>query len=165
MQQTPIIETKHSIDGRAQSFSCTALSLTPRLAVVRFEHTRVGHAGGFAIPAGSYTLGFFWPRRSYNCYRFTAPAGEVIAHRFDVVEHVRIEPNHVSYRDLLLDLWVAPSGEAVFEDEDDVTAAITDGLLSPTQIDRIDRTRRLLLRSWRRIVAECEQVVERLPPH
>jgi len=129
---------------------------------VRFDHTGARDAGGFFFPAGSHTLGYFWSGRAYNCYRFAGPDGAVIAYRFDVVDRVRIVPGHVSYRDLLLDLWVSTEGVVQLEDEDEVAAARTSEALGPAQWNRIERTRALLLRDHRRIIAEVESVASRL---
>ncbi len=157
-----VLETKHTLDGRAQTFSCSAVLLSERLAVVRFEHSGAREVGGFRIPAGSHTLGFFWRWRPYNCYRMAGPDGRVIAYRFDVVDRVRISADHVSYHDLLLDIWVSPAGETSVEDEDEVEAATAAGLLSRAQRERIERTQRWLIGSHRRVVAEVEAIVRAL---
>lgn len=157
-----IRETKRTLDGRRQTFECGLASVTPRLAIVRFEHPAAARRGGFFFPAGSYTLGFFWAGRHYNLYRFTGPDGAVIAYRLDVVDAVRISPEHVSYTDLLLDAWLPPGGPPRVEDEDEVEAATAAGLLSPRRQAIISRTRRLLERSWPRIIADAEAELRRL---
>lgn len=159
MQSHPILETKESLDGRRETFACTALRIDRSLAVVRFDHPAERRVAGFFFPAGSYTVGFFWARRTYNCYRFTGPDGVAIAYRFDVVDRVRIQPGHVSYRDLLLDLWVSPAGAITIEDEDDVATAATSGLLDPRQRATIERTRDLVVRWHARIIAQCESLI------
>jgi predicted RNA-binding protein associated with RNAse of E/G family len=157
-----VLETKFTIDGRAQTFTCAGLLLTPRLAMVRFDHADARRTGGYEIPAGSYTIGFFWRGRGYNCYRFTRPDGSVIAYRFDAVERVGIRPGRVWYHDLLLDVLIGPDGAVWVEDEDEVEEATAGGLLSPAQQQRIERTKALLLRGHARIIAECEREVARL---
>lgn len=158
-----VLEIKHTLDGRTQTFACTAVFHTPRLIVVRFAHPGERRAGGFHFPAGSHTLGFFWRARSYNLYRITGPDENVIAYRFDVMERVRITPRIVGYHDLLLDLWVNPAGVVAVEDEDEVRAAQAAGLLTPRQHATIERTRSLLERGHARIIAECEQLIAGLP--
>lgn len=159
MQPHPILETKESLDGRQESFACTALRIGRSFAIVRFDHPAERRVAGFFFPAGSYTVGFFWSRRTYNCYRFTGPDRVPIAYRFDVVDRVRIRPGRVSYRDLLLDLWVSPAGAVTVEDEDDVVVAAASGLLDPRQQATIERTRALVLQRHARIIAECELLI------
>ncbi len=94
--------------------------MSPRLAVLLFPHPGERRAGGFLFPAGSRTYGFFWSRRHYLLYVLHGPDGGLIAHRFDVVDEVRLRPGRVEYLDLALDVWANPSGRAWTEDEDEV---------------------------------------------
>ncbi|MGH2587021.1 MAG: DUF402 domain-containing protein [Dehalococcoidia bacterium] len=162
MQAGSVVESKETLDGRVESFACAALLLSPRLAVVRFDHPGERRTGGFFFPAGSYTVGYFWRSRSYNCYRIAGPDTRVIAYRFDVVDRVRIRAGHVHYRDLLLDIWVSPSGDVTVEDEDELQEAVARGLLTPAEQNLIHRTRRLLLRDHARVLHEVEQIAHRL---
>ncbi len=159
---TEVLEVKRFPDGRQETYSCLALGVTPRLAVLLFPHPSERRAGGFVFPAGSRTYGFFWARRHYLLYALHAPDGTLIAHRFDVVDEVRLRPDHVEYLDLALDVWVDPSGEAWTEDEDEVAELKGRGLLSPHRLALIERTRRLLLTRHQRIVSEAQAELRRL---
>lgn len=147
-----VTEVKRFLDGHTESFQCEALAVGAGAAVVRFRHRQGRTAGGFHLPAGSVTYGFFWRGRHYTLYRFVGPDGRLIAHRFDVVDEVRISRRRIEYLDLLLDLWVDPEGHARLEDEDDVTEYAARGLLSPERLALIERTRRHLLARCRRII-------------
>src|SRR5690348_6252356 len=98
---TGFTEIKRTLDGREQSFETALIAATPRLAIVRFEFTgsTYANAGGFSIPAGSYTTGFFWRDRTYNLYHICQAGGSPIADRFDVVEGVRIRRDGVQFTD------------------------------------------------------------------
>ncbi len=140
-----ITEVKRHLDGRVERFDCLLVTRRPQLIVVRFDHRRTRRAGGLLIPAGSRSYGFFWRRRGYVLYRIVGPDGSLIAHRFDVVEDVRLG-DAVSYTDLLLDVWIDPEGRVWVEDEEEVAEHGRHGLLSPAQRARIERTQALLLR-------------------
>ena len=157
-----ITEVKRHLDGSAERFDCELVLRRPHLVVVLFEHRRGRSTGGFHIPRGSRTYGFFWRRRPYSFYRMAAPDGRVIAHRYDVVDDVRLGEHEVSYLDLLLDVWVAPDGAVRVEDEDEVAEYARHGLLSRAQRDRITRTRTLLLRRHRTIAREAARLLEGL---
>ena len=150
-----ITEVKRHLDGRVERFRCRLMLRRPHLAVLRFDHAHTRRAGGFIFPRGSRSFGFFWPRRPYVLYRMENPRGQLIAHRFDVVEGVRLGEEEVSYTDLLLDLWIDPTGEARVEDEDEVDDHARRRLLSIERRHRIDRTRGLLLRRYTAIVKEA----------
>ena len=147
-------ETKHRLDGRTESFEVTLLAAAPTMVTVRYDFSgeRYARAGGFTIPPGSYTTGFFWRERSYNLYHITHADGTPIADRFDVVESVRIRRDRVEFTDLLLDLWVSALGEAHFEDEDEVREYHERGLIGDERLRRIERTGSYLARNHRRIV-------------
>jgi hypothetical protein len=151
------IETKRTLDGRVQRFRTQLLLRTPRFVAVRYALSSGPPftLGGFVIPPGSYSTGFFWRDRAYNLYHFTRADGTPVADRFDVVERVRIGRDGVEFTDLLLDLLVSPLGEARFEDEDEVEQAHEQGLIDAVQRALIDRTARHLARHHKRIIAEA----------
>ena len=160
-----VTEVKRHLDGRVERFDCRLIARWPHLAVLRFDHRAELRAGGFLFPAGSRSYGFFWRRRPYQLYRMVGPDGRLIAHRFDVVEGVRLDEDEVSYTDLLLDLWVDPQGGPRAEDEDEVAEYARRGLLSPAQRAHIERTRGLLLRRHAVIAREAARLlasIERL---
>ena len=154
-----VTEVKRHLDGRVERFACRLVLRRPHLAVLRFDHKEARHAGGLRLPAGSHTFGFFWRRRPYVLYRIVGPDGGLIAHRFDVVEDVRLGETEVSYTDLLLDLWVDANGTAQIEDEDEVEEHVRRGLLSHGQLDRIEHARVLLLRRHRAIAREAARLL------
>ena len=152
-------EVKRHLDGRIERFDCRLVLHRPNVAVLRFDHRSERRAGGFVPPRRSRTFGFFWRRRPYLLYRIEGPNGALIAHRFDVVEDVRLERREVSYTDLLLDLWVGPQGSVLIEDEDEALEHVRRGLLSTAQQARIERTRALLLRRWPTLVREAAAIL------
>ena len=150
-----VLEVKRFPQGRQETYRCLGLDVSPRLAVLVFPHASERRAGGFVFPAGSRTYGFFWARRHYVLYALHGPGGALIAHRFDVVDEVRLRPDRVEYLDLALDVWADPSGRAWAEDEDEVVELASRGLLSAQRLALIERTKRLLLARHRRIAAEA----------
>ena len=154
-----VTEVKRHLDGQVERFGCRLVARRPHLTVLRFDHGAELRAGGFLFPAGSRSYGFFWRRRPYQLYRMVGPNGRLIAHRFDVVEGVRLDEDEVSYTDLLLDLWVDPQGGPRVEDEDEVAEYARRGLLSPAQRAHIERTRGLLLRRHAVIAREAARLL------
>jgi hypothetical protein len=155
-----VIEVKRHLDGRVERFACRLVVRERHVAVLRFDHERRRMAGGFELPAGGRTYGFFWPRRSYVLYRILGPDGALILHRFDVAESVRLSEREVSYLDLLLDVLVDPAGRVRVEDEDHVEEYARRGLLSKAQQARIERAKALLLRRHSAIEREAARLLE-----
>lgn len=152
MSETPFLEVKRTIAGTERRFDCEAIFVSSRLAVVKFIFIRPVTIGGTTHEAGGWTEGFFWRRRNYNLYHIVSREGVPLADRFDVIDHVRIQPRGVRYDDLLLDLWLYPNGEVLLEDEDEVQQALAAGQLSQPRLEVIRRTEKLLLDQGRRIV-------------
>jgi hypothetical protein len=150
-------EVKRTIAGEDRLFDCSAIAVTPRLAVVKFIFTRPLTIEGRTHEAGGWTEGFFWRGRNYNLYHIVSRDGEPLADRFDVIDHVRIYLDGVRYDDLLLDVWLYPDDRLLVEDEDEVQAALAAGLLSERRLALIRRTERLLITRGRRIVNQALQ--------
>ncbi len=154
-----IEEIKRHLDGRVERHSLRLVLRRPHLVVAFYEFARGFHRDGFIFPRGSYTYGFFWKRRPYVMYRMLDPQGQLVADRFDVVEDVYLGEREVSYRDLLLDIWIDASGHVQVADEDEVAEATREGALSNAQLARIERTHDLLLRRHRMIATEAERLL------
>ncbi len=152
-------EVKRHLDGRVERHSLRLVLRRPHLVVAFYEFARGLRTDGFTFPRGSVTYGFFWKRRPYVMYRMLDPQGRLVANRFDVVEDVHLGEREVSYRDLLLDIWIDASGMIQIADEDDVADARREGVLSNAQLARIERTRGLLLRRHRTITTEAERLL------
>lgn len=158
-----IIEVKRKLDGSEERFATELVHRSPSLLLVLFR-----------IERGERSLdsyGCFWPRRPYGCYHIVRPsgapdAGREVLSRFDVLRDVEIAEGEVRYLDLLLDLVVR--GDAAgrlsvrWEDEDEVEAALADGLLDAANGAYIERARRRLERRHRRVVGEVRALLRRL---
>ena len=156
MRPERITEVKRHLDGREERFECEALVVAEGFAAVSWTNPKPFGP----LPKGSTTLGFFWRRRPYNLYRFLSPDGDVLGHRFDVVEEVEIRPGRIAYLDLLLDVRVSPTGEIDIEDDDEVRRAADKGMIDDRRLASIERAMRTITRDWRRIVREA---LRRLP--
>ena len=152
---TRFIEVKRRLDGSAEEFDCELVHRAERVVVVSF---RLPAAVG-DVPKGTITLGWFWTRRPYNLYRFLAKDGDVLRHRFDVVDEVRIGDDRVEYLDLIVDVLVSPTGEITIEDEDELQAAAKRGRVEERRVEAIERALTTITRDWRRIVREALAVL------
>ncbi len=149
------VEVKRRLDGSEELFECELLHRTESVVVVSF---RLPAAVG-DVPKGSTTIGWFWARRPYDLYRFVARDGDVLLHRFDVVDDVRIGEDRVEYLDLIVDVLVSPTGEVTIEDEDELKAAARRGRIDTGRVNAIERALSTVTRDWRRIVREALAVL------
>ncbi len=154
-----ITEVKRHPDGREVRFDLQLIQRYAHLIVARFVHPMALQRDSFTIDHDAISYGFFWRWRPYVMYRMLDASGRLIANRFDVVEDVRLAERTVAYTDLFLDLWVGPDGTPHLEDEDEVTDAGCGGLLSRSQLNRIEETKELLLRRHRVIATEAARLL------
>lgn len=120
-KQTKIIERKIRHDATMADYECVPLDVQQQSAVlfylieksftIKTEHVHV------VIPAGSYTIGFYWAERPYNVYMWRDREGTYLGSYFNIVRNTRISPEMVSYEDLIIDVMVLPSGEYFVLDE------------------------------------------------
>jgi hypothetical protein len=149
------VEVKRRLDGSSEEFDCPLVHRAERVVVVSFKlPAAVGD-----VPKGTTTLGWFWTRRPYDLYRFIAKDGEVLRHRFDVVDDVVIAEDRVEYLDLIVDVVVSPTGEITIEDEDELQRAAKGGRVDAKRVDAIERALTTITRDWRRIVREALAVL------
>lgn len=145
-----ITEVKHHLDGREERFDCELLLKRDDSALVRFVfHQDAPHKDGpFRLPAGEIvTLAAFWERRSYLIYRLLDAGGQLIGHRFDVCEDVRIG-DEIHYTDLLLDVWMPPDGTIHVLDQDEVENARISGRMTERQNAVVKRAESDLSERW-----------------
>ena len=156
-----LLEVKERLQGSPLRFSLERWLVTESLAVGRWLAFDDRYAA-----AGTSSWGCWWRGRPYGAYRIHRPDGSLRSYRIDVVEAVRIAPDVVRYRDLLLDAWILPSGDFRLEDEDEVAVALDSGALSVAQHRRICRVQVLIERRaselTRRIDAAIAEAVERV---
>ncbi|MBI1729152.1 DUF402 domain-containing protein [Candidatus Acetothermia bacterium] len=154
-----IIETKIHLDGRREEFACDAVVLKPDVAIVNFIWNREKplRDGPIYLPAGEiHTRAHFWRDRNYLIYKITLADGTLLGHRFDVCEKVQIS-REITWVDLLLDLWVEPSGQIHILDEDEMHESQTRGLLTQDNLQIISSTKEHLLKKYRQIIEELEE--------
>jgi hypothetical protein len=159
----PFRERKRKVDGTIEDYETELVYRDGRVAIVRFEVTKGGGPPrlAVAVPAGSVSFGYFWSRRPYSMYRWIGPDGSLLAHRFDAVGAVRIDPAGVDYQDLLLDWWVLPDGTLLEEDRDELEAAIASSAISAADAAKVNEAARQIYSRYRHIIDEVEDLERR----
>jgi predicted RNA-binding protein associated with RNAse of E/G family len=117
----PIVERKTRFDGSVQEFTCRIFALEPgKRAVIRYDFERDWSVNGIALPKGGFTAGHFWTDRPYNVYHWLDPAGRTLGFYFNVGHTDEITEATVAWRDLIVDVVVAPDGNIDILDEDEI---------------------------------------------
>ncbi len=131
------IEIKLHKNKPPQQFCCTLLHREPGYAVLRYVSNEPGQIADIRIGAGSTTVAHYWSGRPYVVWRMFDRTGRLIGTLFHICADVRIFADHLSYEDLLLDIWIDPGGALRILDEDELHACTARGLLSAEELQRI----------------------------
>lgn len=151
-----IWEIKERLSGEQLRFDLECWLQSERLVVARWL---APDPNPYGIAPGTFSWGCWWRDRPYGAYRVHRPDGSLRSYRLDAVERVRIEPQAVHYRDLLLDAWITPEGAVRLEDEDEVQEEMAAGRLSAHERRRVDCTRLLFERRAQAIVARIDEAI------
>lgn len=159
-----VIERKLKPGGDVREYRCTLRHLSEGLMVVRFE---MAEGAGvfqppFDIPRGSWSLGFFWKRRTFNLYRMHGPDGEVLGHRMDALTDVRFGTDDVTYRDLALDWWVLADDTLIEEDREEFEGLVASGVLSAADARAVNEASRQVYSRYRHIIDDAAALETRL---
>lgn len=160
---TRITERKQKPGGESVSFPCELVAANQRFALVVFTVERpASFKTPVPIPAGTRSYGYFWTNRPYNAYRFVAPDGRIVCHRFDAVTDVVITTGEIRYRDLALDWWVLDDNTLLEEDRDEFESLVATGTLSSADEIAGAEASRAIFSRYRHIIDELAMVQQRL---
>lgn len=120
----PMIERKIRYDGSVVEYGCNLLECGEDHAVLLYNITNAftiseGQAS-LTVPSGSYTVAFYWVDRPYNVYMMSNENGEFLGAYVNIVRNTVISDGLVSFEDMIIDLLVLPSGDAIVLDEDEL---------------------------------------------
>ncbi len=160
----PVLERKIKPDGAVREYPCRLVHIEPGFAVIRYVVEKGGVVFGAPVdvPPDSVSYGYFWQRRPYSVYRMKRRDGRLIAHRFDASTVVEITPEAITYRDLVLDWWITPTGEVIEEDVDEFEDLVASRSLSPRDRRVAGEAARQVLSRYRHIIDELESLERRL---
>ena len=154
-QRTParIVEIKTTLSGRVDRFVCDVAERSDERVVLIY---RIGGPGrevhGVWLPAGTVTVGYFWPARPFNLYHWIGPDGATLAYYFNVGDVVRYERHELEWLDLAVDVLATPGGRVEVLDEDELPPD-----LDPDVRRYVEQTRDHVLRDLPALMQEAER--------
>jgi len=147
-----IIERKTRLDGTTEEYACEGLVVEPgKRAVLRYVIDRARRVGDIELRPGVVTVAHYWIDRPYNAYHWlegTRTVGLYVS----IADRTRIEAASVSYRDLVVDALLRPSGAVDVLDEDELPPD-----LEPAARKTIADALEVLITNGRRLAAEIER--------
>jgi len=148
------LEIKLHKNKPAQQFLCTLIRREPGYAVLRYVSDEPGRIDDIHIAPGSITIAHYWTARPYVAWRMFERNGTLIGTLFHICDDVRIFDDHLSYEDLLLDVWITPGGDVRILDEDEVMECAAEGLIGTAELQYICTAREHIAERHTNIIAE-----------
>ncbi len=135
--QADFLEIKRHKNKPDQQFRCTLLHREPDHAVLHYFSEKPGLIADISIAAGSTTVAWYWTHRPYAVWRMFDRNACLIGTLFHICTDIQIYDDHLSYTDLLLDIWVAPDSSLRILDGDEVLACAATGLITDDELRHI----------------------------
>ena len=136
-----IREYKRHYNKLDQVFECDRIHLDSSLAVLRYVTDREYRVAGQVTETGSTTLAVYEQGNRTVFWKMLRPDGSFQGYLVHLCEPIEIRPGSVSYRDLMLDVWMGQDGELELLDEDDLRDALAAGQISTEAAAVIQRNR------------------------
>lgn len=155
MATETINEVKKHKNKPDQRFTCEVMQRQEDRLVVRYRAAEAGRVAGIDIPAGSITIAHYRQGQGFVLWRMFGPGGDLRGTLFHICHPVRIEPAHVVYEDLLLDIWVSPDGTCRELDRDEVQQCLQAGLLNQDELQWIEIQAAGVIRNRDRLISEA----------
>jgi len=147
-----VTERKTRLDGTTAEYECEGLVVEPgKRAILRYVIDRARQVGDVELRPGVVTIAHYWVDRPYNAYHWldrTRTVGLYIS----IADRTVIEATNVSYRDLVVDALLRPSGAVDILDEDELPPDLEPGARK-TIADALEA----LITNGRRLCAEIER--------
>ena len=120
----------HKLDERGNEVITYEAEIEERLPdgvqlAARWERPAM-NLGYVIFETGDHFTEWYFSDRWYNINAVASPDGTLKGWYCNVAAPATIEVHDLYYRDLLLDLWVAPSGATTVLDEDEFAASTLD---------------------------------------
>ena len=148
------LEIKRHKNKPEQRFHCELLYRESGYAVLRYVAEKSGLIADMSIAPGSTTVAHYWQDRPYVAWRMFDLNKSLIGTLFHICTNVCIREYHLSYDDLLLDIWIEPDRKIRVLDEDELQACITTGLVSNAELCHIRKAQHCITAHHKEIITE-----------
>lgn len=127
-------EEKRYPDGRQNWYRASVFMLQPGHGILVFVASQAYEVDGIYLPIGTVTFGLFWSDRPYNLYAWMEPNCQWIrALYFNVCDRTVLSANLFVWRDLWVDVLIAPYCKPKIIDYDEVPDTISSQLRGTIQ--------------------------------
>lgn len=156
-----ITEIKHNPNKPDQTFECSLVRHDGHRLVISYVSHRSYEICGVTAPAGTLTLAWYQEGLPYIVWKMIRPDDRLIGHYIHLCDEVRITPERVEYRDLILDVWFFPDGSYRLLDEDELDEAVAADRLDAATAGAARRTAAAVIDTFLSIRTSMESLLSR----
>ena len=102
------------------TYHCELVALCGQFGILEYWVDRQQQVGSLTLRPGTVSYGFYWPDRPYVLYKWFDENGDVVGDYFSLADSVRLSAQEFSWRDLVVDILVLPTGQIEVLDEDEM---------------------------------------------
>jgi len=147
-------EKKRFLSGTEVTYHCELVALCRQFGVLKYLVEHRQQVGSLTLPPGTVSYGFYWPDRPYILYKWLNKNGDVLGDYFSLADSVMLSAQEFSWRDLVVDILVLPTGQIEVLDEDEIPECL-DGTLRAC----IESGKQTVLRNYRAVVVETTTIL------
>ena len=125
-----ITEHKLHYNKPDQRFQCDLLRAVPGLVLLHYLTTEPYTVAGEQMTPGTSTIGLYREGERYVFWKMLRPDGSLHGYLIHLCEPIKLYPDQVVYRDLMLDIWYQPPHPPRLLDEDDLAEAVALGWIN-----------------------------------
>jgi len=156
MQQDmkPCKERKRFLSGIEVTYNCELVALCSQFGILKYLVDRQQQIGSLTLRSGTVSYGFYWPDRPYTLYKWFKKNGDVVGDYFSLADSVILSAQEFSWRDLVVDILVLPTGEIEVLDENEIPESLDERLRA-----YIESGKQMLLRNYRAVIRETTTIL------
>lgn len=149
-------EARHHVFSPPTFYHCRLVSSDGETAVLEYRGKRAGSIKGVQVPVGSRTVARYTSGADAIPWVVYGPDDERLCAVIHMADRIRVGRDRVTYRDLLVDVFIDAAGNVSIQDRDDLQRALSEGLLDEAQAVAI-------LASAERVARDPDAILDGLP--
>ena len=149
-------EKKRFLSGMEVTYHCELVALCGQFGILKYWVDRQQQVGSLTLRPGTVSYGFYWPDRPYVLYKWLNENGDVVGDYFNLADSVRLSAQEFSWRDLVVDISVLPTGQIEVLDEDEMPECLDERLRA-----YIESGKQMLLRNCQAVIVETTEILHR----
>ena len=152
-----ILEVKRHLNKPDQSFLCDLLTRGNDYLVLKYVSDVGGKVGAVSFAAGSTTYAYYKTGLGYVLWKMSNPGERLAGYLFHICRDLQVAEDRVEYLDMLLDVWIDPTGEITILDRDEVEECAENGVIGEQELNWIARQEQEIILNWKKIISDFDR--------